>query len=277
MCYMIVMVVREKENLLKQLDSFIIELTDLDYVHHKKEFFEVMRRFRLFLRSVDDPDLCEWFLHSKKFDYYKKFFSARNYYYYRALEAIESLSIMTRQDHGHKIFFDLLDTEHIRDQYLKKVEDIRGIDFSLTESMVCVWCGPFPETLFYFYDNTSINKICWIDNNYEAVYIASDLISSLWYDEIDVRYADGKDFDYWDYDVVYVPQFVAIKDDILQQIVATSKDSVQIVLHHEKLLWHLLYENYVREKHPRLQIKSQYDSSTANVTRDTIILQKYPY
>jgi len=62
-----------------------------------------------------------------------------------------------------------------------------------------------PETLLFIHQNTPIKQIIGLDNSYDAILIARKIICSLHMKTINVRYGDGRFYDYTDADIVYIP------------------------------------------------------------------------
>ncbi|MCP4524040.1 MAG: hypothetical protein GY828_07530 [Candidatus Gracilibacteria bacterium] len=263
------------KDLLEKLFDFKKKLEIYDYIHHKREFFNIMKEFRHFISNMKNEETYNELYHSEHYAELKVFFTEKNNYFVRAMESIEALSIMTKGEHGCK-FLDLLDAEQIVDNYNRKGEDIQSIDFKEGQSLVMVGCGPFPETLMYFYENTPISHVVGIDNNYEAIYIAGEMIHSLGLTDIDLAYMDGQEFDYSYADIVYIPGFIPNKGELLNRIAESAKEDVQILVFSPKFLSTLIYDKVPLELHPRLKIAETYDvGSSAYTSREMIKIEKY--
>jgi len=87
---------KKLNELIKNLEFFRTELVNIDYIHKKKEFFNIMVKLRKYLLSVEDGKIFNFFFHSKYYKFYNEYFTNINQYYLRSLEAIQSLSIMTK-------------------------------------------------------------------------------------------------------------------------------------------------------------------------------------
>jgi hypothetical protein len=224
------------------LDDFKNKLIKNDYTHKKLKFFKVMDDFQSFLAKYDDKEVIDLFFHSSRYEEYKSFFRLQNNYYMRAIEAAEAFEIMTRQVGHYSGAEDIMNSEYIKRRYIQKSEDVHLLDFGEAENFVMVGCGPLPETILYINDNAAVKNIIGIDNNQEAVYISNELISSLNYDNIQLKYADGADYDYKDADVIYIAGFVTPKHDVLAQIAETGKSDVQILVDSPIGLKRLLFD-----------------------------------
>lgn len=263
------------DEFIKNLDSYKERLELFDYIHHKEEFFWVMKSFRNFFAGIDDQRLCDIFFHSKHYQGYKNFFREKNDYYMRAIESVEAISIMTKWIHWTDKFMDFIDIDQIRDRYYRKADDIRSIDFSDAKVMIVVWSWPMPETMLYIYENTNIEKMIWIDNNYEAIYIAWEMVSSLWLENISLLYADWVTFDYSEADVIYIPAFVNPKKDVLDRIWETSKDTVQILVGNSLYMNRVLYDLVPSDIHPRLILEKKDIIVSPYYREEMIKLVKY--
>lgn len=265
----------EFQILITQFRQFKDQLEHIDYVHQKEEFLKIMKQFRDYIVSVDDVYLSEAYFHSKESDTYTEFFREKNYYYLRALESTESLNIISKGNYMPHEFSDLLHQWHIVENYKKKEYDFKWIKNWKDKTVVCVWSGSMPETMLYLYENTDAVKIIWLDNNYEAVFISGELIRNLWLTTVEILYADGRTYDYKDADIVYIPAFPFPKNEIVSRIIATSKDSVEILVDQSKMLRKMLYDDISIELHPRLKIEAIFNVDTVNAKRDILKLVKY--
>lgn len=259
--------------IIAKLDGFKNDLLKVDYIRDKKSFFKIMREFRSYIPSVKDKKICDILIHSKYFNNYRKFFSERNMYYLRSLESIQSISIITKSSHLNNSFVDLMDTDLIRDCYERKWEEIRSLDFSKAKTLVSVWSGSMPETILYFYENTDIKNIIWLDTNHEAIFIAWEMINWLHLDKINLFQVELEEYDYKDADIVYIPLFIMNKNKILDRILETWKKDVQILVTAWKGLWLLIYEEFLAVN-TRLKVVFREDSYTKYIAQEVIKLVK---
>lgn len=263
-------------NLVKKLNNYRNKLNKIDYIRDKKLFFELMRDFRRYIPSVKNKKICNMLIHSEYFSDFQKFFSERNLYYLRALESIQAISIITRSISLKESFIDLIDIELIKESYEMKLEEIKSIDFLNAKTLVAVWTWSMPETLLYFYENTSLENIIWLDNNHEAIYIAWEMINWLHLDKIKLYRTNFSEYDYKDVDIVYIPLFIIDKNKILDRIIETWKKDIQIIVNVWKWLWMLVYEDLININ-PRLKIVYRKDTYNKYITQEVIKLEKYNF
>ena len=265
------------DDLIKELERFRRLLKRYDYIHNKGKFFELMRDLRRFIATYNEQEICDIFFHSKYYRDHRKFFQEMNNYYIRAVEAVEAISIMTKGWYWKEKFIDLLEVELIRDRYSYKGDWIQMLDFATVEKLVLVWCWSMPETMIYINENADLKKITAIDDNYEAIYIAWEMVASLWLQNIDLVYWDWIDFDYKDADIVFIPSFTPKKDEILKSIVKSSKDNVQILVRSPKYLSHMLFDTMHLEFHPQLRVVDIRKSNSEFSTQEFVKIMKYNY
>lgn len=261
---------------IRKLEEFRKKMTEIDYIHDKKSFFDTMKELRRYLVSVECENLYETFLHSKYFWFYKEYFTNINMYYLRSIESVQSISIMTKWIHNFDSFADLMDKEIIKQSFETKWNELKNIDFSWAKTMIMVWSWAMPETLLYIYENTNIKNIIWVDYNHEAVFMAWEMISWLNLDKITFHQWNWTHYDYSEADIVYMPLFTFPKDEILERIVETWKDNVQILITIPKWLWNLLFEWLWSISH-RLEITHREDVSTSYIAQEVIKLEKYHF
>ncbi len=197
-------------------------------------------------------------------------------YYLRTVESVQSVSIMTKWIHNFNSFSELLDKDIIRESFERKDKEIESLDFSNAKTLVAVGSWPLPETLLYIYENTNIKNIIWVDNNHEAVFMSWEMINWLNLDKITFHQWDWVDYDYKNADIIYLPLFTYPKDKILDRIVETWKNSVQILLCNPKWLWNLLFK-WVNNINSRLKITYRNDVFSLSTAQEVIKLWKYDF
>lgn len=264
------------EKIVNDLKNFEIDIKNVDYIHNKEDFFKIMRDFRKYLVDISEWDNFDIFYHSKHFNYYKSFFSEIHDYYLRSLEAMQSLAVMTRWMHKFDTVLTSLTSELIRESFLRKEKELWTLDFSRIKNFVFAWNGPFPETILFVYENYDIENILWLDYNHEAVFIAWEMINGLWYKNISFKHIDARKFDYSNVDAVSIPLFVPEKNEVIDQIVKTSNDNIQILVTVPKWFLKLIY-NDIGEINNRLKIVDKEDVSTKFAYQEIIKLEKYNF
>lgn len=261
----------------EELEIFRKKLISIDYIHDKEEFFSEMKKFRKYLVEIDVWRNFDVFYHSKFYKFYSDFFTGIHDYYTRALESMQSLSVMTKWIHNFSSFYDLLDRELIRESFERKTQELESIDFSSAKNFVFAWCWPFPETLLYVYENTDIENILWLDYNHEAIYMAGEVINWLRLEHISFKHIDATLHDYSDADIVSIPLFVAKKDEIVNQVIETWKKWIQISVRSPKWFLNMIYKWLSENITPRAVIVCRKDVSSDHVNEEIIKLEKYDF
>lgn len=264
------------KDLLEKLENYRMKLISIDYIHNKIDFFDAMRNLRKYLVSIEDESLFETFHHSKMYRFYEEFFTNINMYYLRSVESIQSISIMTKWIHNFHSFADLMDKEIIKQSFESKWRELKYLDFSDAKTLVMVWSGALPETLLYIYENYDIENIVWVDYNHEAIFMAWEMVSWLNLDKITFYQWNGTIYNYSDADIIYMPLFTFPKEEILDRIVETWKDNVQILITIPKWLWNLLFEG-LWDINPRLKVIDREDVSTSYIAQEVLRLKKYDF
>ena len=197
--------------LTKNLEVFRLDLEKNDYVHHKNEFFNIMNNFWEFAASMNDKEAYEYFEHSQYFTKYRSFFSSREQYYVRTIEAIEAVNIMTKSFKENINFYDLLERKMAKENYLKTSYEIEMMDLEGSKQLVMVGCGPLPETVLYLYENTELDEIIGLDYNQEAVYMGGEMLNSVGNtSRVKLIHCDGLKYDYKDADIIFVVPVILI-------------------------------------------------------------------
>lgn len=268
--------IKELNIILKKLEDFRKKIVNIDYIHNKIDFFDTMKDFRKTIVWFN-PEIYEVFYHSKFFRFYKDFFTSVHEYYLRSIESMQSLSVMTRWVHNFNSFAEIIDRDILKESFERKQQELDSIDFSKAENFVFVWCGPFPETILYVYENTSIKKILWLDYNHEAIYMAWEMVNWLWLENISFKRTDAMDFDYSEADVISIPLFVTKKDEIINKIIETWKDWVQVLIRSPKGFLNLIYKSLWTNLSPRANITYRKDIVSEHVTEEIIKLEKFNF
>lgn len=261
------------ERLQRKIEKFRIKLRKIDYINDQEDFFCTMHDFWDLLKTIDDERLCKLFIHSKYYQKYNAYFESLENYYTRAVEVAEAFTIITKQISKKLSFLDLFDRQMSKETYLQTSREIKMLDFKNCKKLVIVGCGCLPETILYIYENTPIKEIIGLDNNQEAIYIAGEMIRSQKLSNIHLLHYSGMNYDYSKNDIVLISNMVRGKKKILDRIVETAQDNVQILIRTPILLGHMFYENALDSLNKRLVvIKSKRVSSY--FLENTVLMKK---
>ena len=249
--------IQEKVNSLKQnLEKFRVALEKNNYMHHKKEFFSIMNEFWEFASSMDDEETYEYFEHSQYFTKYRSFFSSKEQYYVRTIEAIEAVNIMTKSIKENINFYDLLERKMAKENYLKTSYEIEMMDLEGSKTLVMVGCGPLPETILYLYDNTELEEIIGLDYNQEAVFMGGEMLNSVGNtSRVNLIHCDGTEYIYENADIIFVANFVTPKIKVLQQIANTARNGAKVLVRTPIFLGKMLYESVIHNLPSRLTLR----------------------
>jgi hypothetical protein len=242
------------KNLIKQLEVHKKQLEACDYIHNKEAFFQYMQEFWEYISNFKDKHIYELFEHTEYYSKNYELFASFENYYVRTLEALESMSILTKNVHTDASFLDFFNKRIAKETYLQTSKEIQMADFSNCKTLVMVGAGPLPETILYIYENTDIENIIGLDNNQEAVFMAGEMVRSQNLPRIKFLHYDGTLYDYNDADIIYVANFVRPKKKIFHRIAETAKTNVQIVTRTPVMFGRMLYEDTLPSLHPRLSL-----------------------
>ena len=236
---------KKVETVFEQLDGFKNRIEKFPYGYKKREFFKIMEEFHVFLASFEDEELCEMVLHSEKYEEYKKFFRGKNDYFMRAVETVEALDIISKKVGVELSLLDFISAKFLKEVFLNKGKELQSLEMKGAKKMVFVGSGPLPDTCLYVYENTDIPTLIGLDYNEEAIYISSQFIENLGFnDRIHLECMDGCKYNYADADIVYIAGFVPLKHEILDQIAKTSTNpDVQILVDSTSGMSKLLFED----------------------------------
>lgn len=247
------------EKLIQTLEIHKKQLESCDYIHNKEAFFQYMQEFWEYISQFKNEHLYELFEHTEYYSKNREIFASYENYYVRTLEALESISILTKNVHNNASFVDFFNKRIAKETYLQTSKEIEMADFSNCKTLVMVGAGPLPETILYIYENTNIENIIGLDNNQEAVFMAGEMIRSQNLPRIKFLHFDGTLYDYHDADIVYVANFVRPKKKIFQRIAETAKTNVQIVTRTPVMFGRMLYEDTLPSLHSRLSLIQEGD------------------
>jgi len=258
------------------LEKFREQILNIDYIHNKEDFFKIMKDFRKYLVKISSWNNFDIFCHSKFYKFYKEFFTNTHEYYLRSLESMQALSVMTKWIHDYDSFSELMDKDLLRATFERKWREMNSLNFKYVKNFTFAWSWPFPETMLYVYENTNIEEILWLDYNHEAIYMSWEMVAWLWLKSIKFRQCDAREFNYNKSDIVFIPLFVPMKNEIIEQIIKTWKKDIQILIVNPKWFLNMIYEE-IWEISNRVSVSHREDLSTEFVTQEIIKLEKYDF
>lgn len=268
---------QELKSLIQKLEGHQKTILGFDPVHNQNQYFEAMAQFRQFLASVTDEKLCDLLYHSEKYAKLQKFFFEQNDYYMRALEAVEAMVVLRNHiSHDADEFLNLLEYDYNKKRYEAYSTFYKNLELKDIKKMVMVGCGPLPNTIMYFYENTKIPEIIGLDNNQEAVFMAGTMLKGLECSGVKLRHMDGTKYDYSEADVITIANFVSPKNKVLNRIASTCKDSAQIVVESPRFLNSMIFDKIVKEKlHPRLKVNNVTEVDYGYTKNEIFFMSKY--
>ena len=240
--------------LLKTLNGFREDMGKYSHEHDRDIFFSVMQNLISFLSGINDPLTLKAFRGSDYFRDHRSFFISRQSSYYHAIESAEALSLREKHSAQGQSILDIFDRGFSKNAYLRIKDALEFVDFSVCETFIMVGCGPLPATLFCIHENTNVQKIIGVDNNREAVDTAVELLERHKIPRIQIKHATGINFNYQEADIIYVANLVSPKKKILNQIIETAKNDVQLILRDPCGMGILLSESGMEDLDPRLRL-----------------------
>lgn len=249
---------KKVDDVYDKFEEFKQDLIKYHYTKKQRDFFRVMENLHAFLARVNDEEVCEMVTHSERYHEYEDFFRNSNDYFMRAIETVQAIDIISKKVGVNSSLLDLISEEFLREVFLHKNQELRLLDFKNAKKIILVGSGPFPDTSLYVYENTKIPEIIGLDNNQEAVYISSQFIECLGFNNrIHIECIDGCKYNYDNADIIYIAGFVPPKHQVLEQIAKTSTNpNVQILVDSTSGMKKILFED-INEKsiHKRLKIQ----------------------
>ncbi|MFT7184328.1 MAG: hypothetical protein ACI9QC_000667 [Oceanicoccus sp.] len=265
----------ELTQLIEQFEHFKTLLEECDYTHSEAEYFEIMSNLWSFRSAFDNEKVAEAFCHTEFFQEHKSFFLSHEQYYTRALESAKSISIMTKMASSTNIgIFDLINGDYMQQSYNHVNEELKLIDTKKCKRLVMVGCGPYPETILYLNENIEHTEIIGLDESREAIYMSGKMLESQNLEKIELQSLAGYQFDFTEVDVVHIANFVPSKKKILDRIVETAPDHVQILVRTPQLLGSIFYTDPLTNLNSRLIIVNE-TITNQFFSYKTILLQKF--
>ncbi|QQS59745.1 hypothetical protein IPN35_02610 [Candidatus Peregrinibacteria bacterium] len=266
------------KDIVETLDMYHKKITSINTSHDREEFFNLMGDLDRYITGIIDEDAFQSFYHSVHFRTFSDLFLIPHQYYMRAVEALES-SCIQRVSFSDSIepLSDKVKGDFMKTRFYTKVKDLSMVDFSRVKKFVMVGTGPLPDTILFVTENFNIPEIIGIDNNAEAVFSGNELIRYLGLSQVQIRNADGIDYDYSGADLVYVANFVPPKNKVLSRIAETAPNHVQIIIESPLLMGRLFFEEVIPEKlHHLLRIQEKQVNETEFFRHEVLKIGKYP-
>jgi len=261
------------EKLTSSLENYKKELKMLDFVYNRPIFIEKMIKLRQFLANIKDEKLINNFFQSIFFKENKEFFRTQNNYYMRAIETQEAIWILTSNNNLDNIW-ELLKVEQIKERYDNKAKTFLDIDFSKIKNFVMIWTWALPETVLYLSEKTDIENIICIDDNFEAVFLAWEMILKLGIKNVTLKHTNLLNFNFQNVDLIYIPWFTFKKNELIQRIINSWPKKVQIIINTPDKLESLLYDNVNISLFPELNF-SEISKDNAKYRNDIFLLWKF--
>ena len=122
------------------------------------------------------------------------------------------------------------------------------------QRIVMVGCGWRPVTMFHLHECTDAREVIGLDVISDAVKTAAALSTKFGYGRIRIEHCDGVSFDYSGADLVYVASMVSPKTSVIDRILETAPEHVQIVSWEPVALGRLWVESGELDRNPYLEI-----------------------
>ncbi|MEM1075919.1 MAG: methyltransferase domain-containing protein [Pseudomonadota bacterium] len=144
-------------------------------------------------------------------------------------------------------------------------------DFEDCRRFVLVGCGSLPVTMFQVLDNTNVPEIVGLDIRPDAVQSANAIFEKDGLNRAKAVQSDGHSFDYAGADIVYVANMVSPKLRVLERILETASETVQIVLRDPYSFGRLWTERGEDALDERFEVLDYGPPSPAYFSRDVYI------
>ena len=185
----------------------------------------------MFLTENNNPDNGFYSQLSQSSEYLglRTYYRKLNNDFMRDIEIKSTLDVLTRTTRSNTIE-DQITNQVVQGRYLIKSQELNCLDIQKNNSVICVGCGSFPETMIYFLEQTQASTVIGLDNDTSAAALANRLIHDLGYPQkyTQVLGKDGKDYNYSMSDIIHISGFVPNKPDVFRQILETAPKHVQI-------------------------------------------------
>lgn len=165
-------------------------------------------------------------------------------------------------------------TDNTRAVYDRTREVFERIDFGKCRRFVMIGCGQVPTTLLHVHDRTEVPELVGLDIRPEATETVRALAARFALPRIAAECTDGKDYDFSAADVVYVANMVEPKQDVLAQIVDTTRPHVDIVVREPFGIARLWSDCAEDTLDPRLAVTGRGFVDDQTLTRDVFLRRR---
>jgi hypothetical protein len=115
--------------------------------------------------------------------------------------------------------------------YQNAYKRVADLDDNLkSKNLLMIGMGPLPATLFYAIENGLAENCVGIDSDIEAVELANKLAKKLNIKNISFKHIDGREFNYSEFDSVFIANLVKGKAEILKKLENELPSNALVVL-----------------------------------------------
>jgi len=234
------------KQLITQLENFKKNIADSEI--DEKLLYDKYETFRSIFKNNEEKKVNKLLSSkSKALDEFQSFFENLEKQYIKTIEFKTSKSILNCETQ-----YDLLirlTTEHV-------VYERNLINTENVNTLIMIGSGPYPETMIYYAQKTSINKIIGIDYDENAIKVAKEITRKLnIQNKISFIHSNAENIDYQEADVIIIGNYISPKFDILKRVSVASKNEIKILLRIPTKLDRLVYEYISNEKILNLNLK----------------------
>lgn len=270
------------EDFMEELNIYHEFLSECVNNDNNADLIEMMNSFRDFLKkaciiSNGYFDLFEQFIQNPKYLEFRDFFMFCEAYHERLIEIKEKESLVNKKI-DISSFEKSLTLEYNKKFYQDILTEFKSLQeyMSATKKFVMVGCGSFPITLFSIAQKYQHIQSTGIDISLEAIINAKELKNKLKYSKITFDIIDGANFNYRDYDTIFIANLVIPKTEVLKRIATTCKPGTIIFMRVPVLYGNLLSEdvNYVSMNCFELIDSIEPSDMTDDILYKIIVLKK---
>jgi SAM-dependent methyltransferase len=206
-----------------------------------------------FMHAYEDEAAYAEFEKCSDFTSYYEFFSPRVLRFAWAMEDRTFDEMMSKKLAADQKLGDILGP-HSWDAYSRMADVLNLVEFSSSCRYVIAGCGKLPASLFYLHDWTAADCLVGIDNDVKAVESARKIVAHFGLNRIQIDHADGIDFDYSSFDIIYWGPFANPRLKVMERILSTAKRDSIIILRDPFHTGTLANKGVLAELDPRFEI-----------------------